>query len=311
MAFTTGTASSHKDLLAKLKDYLLAQGWTINLYDAGSTLADLAKLYVTGPGQAGGQKVNVSIQTDSAPAQNMYAWKVCGHTEYHADLPWLQQTYNGPAHWFNLWPNEMTYWFYVNDRRFIVVAKIGTYYMSMYAGFFLPFTLPAEYPFPYYIGGTRAYLTTYDQPDAGQRSFYDPGPGGASLLSRESLTWTTVQNARDGANALDSYWGSDNAGITWPMRAPMGEDDYQARDDIAWSQWRLLRPLLNGVMPLWQVLLYDTPNNEMVGALDGPFITGGFNRAPEQTITVGAKTYRLFINVGRNTPKHYFAIEEA
>lgn len=311
MAFTTGTASSHKDLLTKLRDYLAAQGWTINAFSAGATLAAVGNLFVTGPGQPGGQKVNISIQTDADTGTNRYAWKVCGHTEYRAELAFGQQPFNGPSHWFNLWPNEMTYWFYVNDRRFIVIAKIGTYYMSMYAGFFLPFALPAEYPFPYYIGATRAFLSTYDEANAGQRSFYDPGPGGGSLLSRESRTWSVVQNGQDQGNVLDSYGGSNNNAITWPLRLPQGEDDFQAYYDTAWSQFRLLRPLLNGVMPLWQVQLYDTPNNEMVGALDGTFVTGGFNRAPEQTIVVGAKTYRLFINVGRNTPKHYFAVEES
>src|SRR3546814_13562475 len=59
-----------------------------------------------------------------------------------------------PIHYFLLWPNAMTYWFYVNDRRLVVVAKIGVYYMSLYAGFFLPYALPDEYSYPYFVSAT-------------------------------------------------------------------------------------------------------------------------------------------------------------
>jgi hypothetical protein len=85
-----------------------------------------------------------------------------------------------------LWQNSIDYWFYVNNTRVIVIAKIGVYYISMYAGFFLPYALPAEYPYPYFIGATYPTLQPYNLNNAGMRSFCDPGQGAAYYMRRDS-----------------------------------------------------------------------------------------------------------------------------
>lgn len=312
MAFTTGTATDHHDLLTKLKDYLDLQGWTINDYAIGATLTDVSRLYVTGPGIVGGQQVNVSLQSEANSGLNAYAWRFGAHPDYDAALPFGSQLNNSPIHYFLLWPNEMDYWFYVNDRRFIVIAKIGVYYMSMYAGFFLPYALPEEYPFPYFLGGSYNSLVAYNTVNSGLRSFCDPGTGAASYLARENLQWQSIKNSNQVTNTSDSYSGLGSLGAhTWPYRGPMAEDDVNASGEIAWSFFRLLRPLANGKMPLWQVHIMDIYNAECAGVLDDVFATGGFNRVPEQIVTVGADDYRLFININRNTPKQYFAVREA
>ncbi len=309
MAFETGTVTDYRDLLAKLKIFVEAEGWTINDYALGATLTDPSKLYVTGPGIVGGQRPNVSILTEANAGTNSYGWRICGHTNYVAALPYAGQANNSPIHYLNLWPNGMDYWFYVNDWRIIVVAKIGTYYMSAYAGFFLPYALPAEYPFPYFIGATFNALLPYNYPNSGMRAFVDPGTYGASYLKRESMEWAQFKNSNNQDNVVDGYSAQDGPMI-WPYRNPPAEDDFGAVNEIAWSHFQLQRPLLNGRMPLWQATIIDAFDETIPGVLDGVFATGGFNHAPEQTVVDGADTYRLFINVGRNTPKHYFAILE-
>ncbi|WLJ71198.1 hypothetical protein [Sphingomonas phage Birtae] len=312
MAFTTGNATDYRDLLDKLRAYLVANGWTVNDFALGATLLDKSRLYVTGPGQVGGQEVNVSIDTEANSGTNAYAWRVCGHPDYDPVLPFGQQLNNSPLHYFLLWPNAMSYWFYVNDRRFVVIAKIGVYYMSMYAGFFLPYALPEEYPFPYFIGATTNYLDVYNRFNSGLRTFCDPGAGAASYMERAGVSWQSILNAGYSDNNSDYYYGVGNEGACiWPYRNPMVEDDFNASGEIAWSFFRLLRPLANGKMPMWQAHVVDVANETVAGTLDGVFVTGGFNRVPEQIVTIDAQDYRLFININRNTPKHYFAIEEA
>ncbi len=310
MSFTTGTATDHHDLMEQLKDYLFAEGWTIDEWDLGATLVDPTTLVATGPGVMGGQPVHVSIQSEADSPSNAYAWKVCGHPDYDSGLDFGVQLNNGPIRYFLLWPNAMDYWFYVNDRRFIVVAKIGSYYMSMYAGFFLPFALPSEYPFPYFVGATRNVLAPYNEDNAGVRAFCDPGPNGAAYLVRETLVWRSITNAEDSANDVDSYTSHDGA-MTWPFRNPMVQDAVNTVDEIAWSHLGLLRPLVGDAMPMWQVNLIDSVDRSVVGVLDGVFATGGFNRTPEQVVSFGGDDYDLFININRATAKHFFAIEEA
>ncbi len=310
MAFTTGTATDHHDLLEQLKDYLVTEGWTVDEWDLGATLTDPSTLVVEGPGVLGVQPVHISIQTEADSPTNAYAWKVCGHPDYDSGFDFGLQLNNGPLAYFLLWPNTIDYWFYVNDRRFIVIAKIGSYYMSMYAGFFLPYSLPDEYPFPYYVGASYPSLAPYNYDNSGVRSFCDPGTNGANYLIRETLVWRGLRNGSASDNDVDSYSSNDGA-MTWPYRNPSINPNTNTTGEIAWSHLRLMRPLANGVMPMWQVHILDSLGRTLVGVLDGVFATGGFNRTPEQLVTFGATDYRLFINVNRATPKHFFAIEEA
>lgn len=308
MAYTTGSATDYHDLLAKLKDYLDAQGWTINLYQAAGSMTGKAKLYVTGPGSEGGQQPNVSIDTEARTSDNSYGWRVCAHTTYNADAPFGSQQSNSPIHYFNLHQNALDYFFYVSDRRFIVIAKIGVVYLSMYAGFFLPYALPEEYPFPYYVGATARELRPYSYANAACRSFCDPGQGSASYMRRVSLDWGTLNNDYWADNAFDNeagYYGP----VTWPYRNPTGylpDND----DDFAKGLFKTMRPLKNGKMPIWQVQIVDSQARSFVGLLEGVFATGGFNRIAEQIVSYDSRDFKLFINVYRTRPKDFFAVEQ-
>jgi hypothetical protein len=309
MAFTTGTATNYYDLLDKLRLYLIAQGWTVNNWAAGDPLT-VAQLDLAGPGSLGGQQPKVSIRTDFNTSTNAYGWRICAYPQFNPARAFLNQDNNSSQHWLLLWNGAIDYWFYVNDRRFIVVAKIGVYYMSMYAGFFLPYALPAEYEYPYFIGASHDSLQPYTHNYSGVRSFADPGGNCASYLRRESMEWALFQNSRNFENVDDSYWGYDGP-ITFPYRNPSAEDDTDAVWDMAWSFFKRMRPLVNGKMPIFQVTIIDSWDETIPGVLDGVFATSGFNRVPEQVVSEGATNYRLFLCAGKNTPKHYFAVEEA
>ena len=308
MAFTSGSATDYKDLLDKLRAYLVAQGWTVNRWTNPAGLTTISELAVVGPGSAGGQPVNVSIQTAFDTTTNAYSWKVCGHQTFDAARDFGLHPFNGPQHYFNLWPNAIDYRFYVNNRRFIVIAKIGVVYLSMYAGFFLPFCLPTEYPYPFYIGATGSYGAPYTNLNGDLRSAFDPGANAASYLRRDGMTWGTFANSNAVANSNDAYWSADK--YTWPNRVGRA-DDNDTNQDYSHGYLQMLRPNVGGKLPLWQIMLVDHSDRFLAGMLDGVFATGGFNRVAEQVITNGATNYRLFINVGRTRPKDYFAVEEA
>lgn len=310
MAFTTGSATHHNDLLDKLRLYLVAQGWTVDDYTAGATPTDVAFLAVTGPGSLGGEQPKVSIQTAFNTGTNAYAWAVGAYPQYDDALPFGLQVLNSPLAYLLLWNGTIDYWFYVNDRRFIVVAKIGTHYMSLYAGFFLPFALPDEYRFPYYVGASHVSLQPYNLNNAGVRSFADPGRGAAYYMRRAGADWGGFANAENTFNVLDAFAGQSGP-VVWPYRGFSAEGRFESTTDIAWSFLQRMRPLANGRMPMWQCTIMDSTDRAVQGILDGVFATSGFGRVPEQLVTVGADDYRLFISASKDTPKHYFAVEEA
>lgn len=308
MPFTTGTATDYRDLLDKLHTYLLAQAWTVDDFALGATITDPSHLYLTAPGNVGGQQPRIAILTDCDTVANAYAWKVTAYPNYNSALAFGLQEDCSPISFFSLWANTIDYWFYVNDTRLIVIAKLGTYYLSMYAGFFLPYTLPDEYPYPYFVGATYRNLQVYNYADASMRAFCDPGYMSASYMRRDGLDWGLFSNNQVAFNTEDSYWINEGP-VMWPYRNPTVNPD-ALNTDIAWSFFHQMRAPIGGKMPLWQCTIIDPVDAVIAGVLDGVFAIGGFNRAPEQVVTVGAQDYRLFINVGRNSPKHYFAIEE-
>ena len=309
MAFTTGTASNHNDLLDKLRAYLVTQGWTADDYTAGVAATDVAFLALTGPGSLGGEQPKVSIQTAFNTGINAYGWQVGAYPQYDDTLPFGLQILNSPLAYLLLWDGTMDYWIYANDRRFILIAKIGTHYMSLYAGFFLPYGLPAEYPFPYYVGASYLELAPYNLNNAGVRSFADPGTNAAFYMRRSSSDWGSLRNSSQGVNLIDSYSDHDGA-IIWPYRcfSVQGQTDIPA--ETAWSYFQRMRPLANGRMPMWQCTIMDSIDRSVQGVLDGVYATSGFGRVPEQVVTADAQDYRLFISASKDTPKHYFAVEE-
>jgi hypothetical protein len=308
MAFTTGTATDYHDLLAAFKTYLLAQGWTIDDYAAGATITDPSHLYVTAPGNIGGQQPKMGILTDCNTVTNAYGWQIVAYPQYDAARLFGLQDNSSPLIHFNLWQNSIDYWFYVNDTRAIVVAKIGTYYISMYMGFFLPYALPAEYPYPYFIGATYPTLQPYNLNNAGMRSFCDPGDGAAYYMRRDSLTWGKFANSYQEANSDDAS-GGYNGPVIWPFRSPFGDFDEATTYDLL-HLFDYMRPPIGGKMPMYQCQIIDAQARVISGMLDGVFAAGGFNRISEQTLVEGGTTYRLFIQQNRNTPKGFFAVEE-
>lgn len=309
MAFTTGTASNHNDLLDKLQAYLVTQGWTIDDYTAGVAATDNAFLALTGPGSLGSEQPKVSIDTVFNTGTNSYAWRLGAYPQYDDALPFGLQVLNSPLTYLLLWDGTMDYWFYVNDRRFIVIAKIGTHYMSLYAGFFLPYGLPEEYPFPYYVGASYIELAPYNLNNAGVRSFADPGTNAAHYMRRSSADWGGLRNSSRATNLIDSYSPQDGP-IMWPYRLFGLQDATDASSEVAWSYFQRMRPLANGRMPMWQCTIMDSVDRSVQGVLDGVFATSGFGRIPEQIVTAEGQDYRLFIAASKDTPKHYFAVEE-
>lgn len=312
MSFTTGTATDHNDLLDQFQTYLLAEGWTVDDYTAGATPTDVAELFVTAPGSLGGEQPRFAIQTYADVDLNIYTWRAHAAINYEGAKGFGEQSYSSPRIYLPLWNDTIDYWFYVNDRRAIVIAKIGVVYHSFYGGFFLPYALPEEYPFPLYIGGTVNSDQAYNLDNSGMRSAFDPSLGAAAYFQREENVWKVFHNSSNSNGQSDVISATTNA-VIWPYRTTKGRDpsNLVTAEDFNYYFLNNLRPTLEEFLPMWQAQIID-PGSEhvMPGMLDGVFVTPGFNRIPEQVITYAAQDYRLFISHNRTRGKDFFAIEE-
>lgn len=157
MSYETGVAADHNDFIAKLLTFALAEGWTKE-WDV--TNANGRAFVLKGPGVVGGEPVYVGYRTSFNTVTSVYNVFVRCMIGVVPSAT-LSGEHIGVSEEvaFMLDENPMTYWFMVNDRRIITVAKISTVFETSYAGFFLPYGTPVNFPRPYFVAGTRGRVS--------------------------------------------------------------------------------------------------------------------------------------------------------
>jgi hypothetical protein len=312
MATTTGTASHQNDLLDDLKTFLTANGWTSLSYSAGATATDDAHLYLNAPGFGGTNQVYVNIVSENNSTSGYYGWKVMGALSYNANYgPESQAGTIGPV-WFNTWDSTISYWMYCNDRRFIVVAKVNTSYISCYAGFFLPFATSGEYAHPLYVGGNGFSLNAYSSSNTSNRMIADPGRYTAYYRTRNGSNVAVANHDNTGTTAIDVLDGA--RAFMWPhaTAAVYSTLATSSASSLDWARGGLTYLVNNasGESVLIPCHIVNTAQNEFPGALEGVYAISGDSRSSEGTISTGGVTYRLFENIGRSTNRDFMAIAE-
>lgn len=277
-----------------------------------STIMDsVAELQMEGPGMVGGGKVYINIQTDSDVGNSMYSWRIYGATAYEAGVGFGSLPGAGGPCFFNLWQNTIDYWFYANDRRFIVVAQVSTSYMSMYAGNFLPFALPSEYPYPLAIIASYPEMETADVNNARNSMIADPGAQGAAWYRRRTTeTWVEIENQRSSVGSIAPSTGQRP--FIFPHKTGRTQSAGTGINPDYWGPdgFHTMKLNANNEAPLIQCHIIDLDDFTAVGGLEGVFSVTGFNRSTEQQLTVGGRTFKLFQRAFRSQPGDFFAVEE-
>ncbi len=147
MAVEIDTATDYSDLLARLVTFATANGWTALQDDSEMTC-------LQGEG-AGSDEIVVSIK------KYANGWNLNGYSGYTPGLTFYNQPGALPsgstdpcAPSMPLWGSAIPYWFVVNGRRIIVVAKISTTFQMCYLGWFLPYASPGQFAYPMFVGGS-------------------------------------------------------------------------------------------------------------------------------------------------------------
>lgn len=314
MAIQTGSATDHHDAMDKLRIFLVAQGWTVLRWNTAATLADQAELAVR-PIGTGSFRPTITFKSVADVPNGFYHWVVSMATDFDAGLSNLAQPGSSSGFFTPLSNNPLTYWFYANDRRVICVFKIGTSYSNLYAGLFLPYALPVEYRRPFYVGGNHRSQQSISLANAANQYIANPGLSAAAFMDRAD-NWVTVNNCRDSTQAEPQYTSYTTRAYLWPKKVSYTDRTAQSGSKIAWSWWanEFMRPNAAGQMPLFQCHIMSPPENgnagAIMGALDGVYDTGGFNRTAEQLVTFGGNNFRLFSNMYRTGNSQFMAIEE-
>jgi hypothetical protein len=315
---TTGTATGHNDLLVQLHDWLVATvGWTEMAFTAPSSPpldTNQVSSVLRAPGASAGNEYFLYMDSRADVGNSFYGIKLRAALDYDDTLDISAQLQVSPEVYLNLWNDPIDYWFYATGRRVIAVAKVNTSYVSMYAGLFLPFALPSEYPKPFYLGASFVSLNKYDVNETRNRFIADPGDATAFYLNRNQSDWITIQNHSTGTT--DVNFTFIPSAVVWPHRSIQIASAVDVPGGLGgWNYSGLLRmrPAIGGDMPLYLCHIVSPLEYVVPGALDGVYSIPGFGKTSEQILSFGSppREFRAFQNVFRTTERDFLAIEEA
>lgn len=268
-----------------------------------------ATLSVEGAGDGATQRVYLNFNTTFDVGNNFYTWRPYGATSYDSALSFPSQTNATPEVHLLLTNSSLEYWFYGNSRRVIAIVRSGSNYMSMYAGFFLPFALPSEHAFPMYVGASYPSAALPGVSNARNSSIADPGTGTANYMRRSALAYRQLKNHSSSGNDIAPETGQ--RAFIWPAKTSNSSTS-STGDITLWNNggFASLKNNANDESPIVQATIMDTIEGAPIGALEGVFSTTGFARSAEQTLTRGGRTFRLFPRAFRTNPGDFFAVEE-
>jgi hypothetical protein len=304
----------------------MASPWAQMAWTPGDVDTGGMSLYLRGPGAAADKQVYVNLRSDYDDAANIHNWAVTGAVGYTSGLAWGQQLGESPNVYLTLWKGgTIPYWIYANERRFILIAKINTLYISMHAGFFLPWATPAQYPFPLLIAASRGISESYTSTDSAFRMFCDPGGSSnatGALVRHWDSTWEYLINHALGT-ANDSPTGADagDTGFIHPFSCRNGNATAQAVSMYYWSVTGYpgssdggvidhLEATAQGERLLLPAYAMRAAEPAGYGAIDGVYFPCGRDLTPEQVATYGARNFRAFSNIFRTSSNDFFMVEE-
>lgn len=316
MAYEIGTADNYLDLVWRLRRFLttnadlvaLGQNWT-QISQAGElagnspapdspSLTPDHQIMLQGPGLAGDDQILVSLFFSTNTGADIYNVGVRGNTSYSPSLSTSQQINVSPAKYMLLVNAPMRYWFIANGRCFKAIAQAGAGYEQMYAGFILPEHLPADWPYPLFVGAS-SYSSFGNSAGFDTRgAFWSGNASAASGLSVSSCSSMCLPdvNWRQVANFYNR-----NQGITIEYIITSWSTAYKVARG---------RQSLSGLPVLIQGELMCRNTDIMsayFGRFDGVFFVASFGLSPEQIVTIGGVDYLCVPNVTVTAANNYAA----
>lgn len=301
MAAVSGTATNFADLYNKLRNFLtsnttlvgLGQNWTQIAGPTGTLTGNGDWVVLQGPGLAGDDQVLICLHPYSDSVSQTYNLSVMGFVAYNPALDILAQVNSSTRSVLPTFNQPIGYWFIANGRRFIVVARVSTYWMTLYAGLILPNVLPDAWPYPLYVGGSNAGSGTGAQQNwqtTGQsvRAFWNGYTGCGKILLPDVLWYDTNNWANSSGDGAQTTGVNVNP-FRWDLAEVMSNID--------------------GSMPLEQaVIVSDTPYAAQLGRFEGLFRCPALGNAAGNIIQVGGVDHIVVQNVYRTARYDYAAI---
>jgi hypothetical protein len=317
MAWETGTATDHVDLLNKIRDFLTTnadlvaggQNWDQELGPTG-VLVHGDQITLRGPGLTGTDNIYCGLQTLEDPGADTYNLQFWGHAGFSATLAQREQPLMSPDAYVLLWNQPMTYWVVGNGRRWMLAVKVSTVYSTAYCGFFLPYGTPSEYPFPMTVAGVALESTRWSTEDQRNRFFASPGYNTFWTYYPDN-TWRSVQNYGDNANNYAVKFGFENTspGYLFPTRSYTNGVFVSPSDEQVTSN---ANRCFDGSYLMRDLTIISTASggvyDALMGVLDGAYWVPGRENSSENIISRDGVDHLVVQNLFRNGFRDYMTM---
>lgn len=312
MAWETGTATNYVDLVNKVRDFLTTNTTLVSTGEhweqvAGNTGVIQSDDIVTlrGKGLADTDNIYCYLKPIGDVTNDKYAVEFQAHGAFIQTDPQDSQPLSSSAQYVLAWNDPIQYWIIANGRRWILITKVAGVFGSGYCGFFLPYSPPSEYPYPFYnAGSTSGEFLRYSTNDVKSHFFASPGYQSAQVF-RPDNKWGYVSNFTENGSA-----GVVNEAWIYPTRFKSTQSTHDSRasysgDDITNNT----QPCFDNTYLMRQLQIHISDSfTGMLGVLDGVFAVTGRTNSSENIISKGGVDYLVVQNIFRTDFKDYMAV---
>lgn len=311
-ATETGTATSGADLWSKLKTFLTADA---DLVSAGENWTQVwsdssDEIVLEGPGMSGTDSVLIGMKYIEDVGAASAEIQLSGMQGYLSSATSFDNHVNNQTEYSRLLFSEnlsMPYWFYATGRRFVVVVKVSTNYESCYAGLFLPYCLPSEYPLPLFVGAVAREGDDADDWRSTDEDHLTFTLGNGYYLDPSGLWNRCVYGGiNDGESGVSPFsvspWRDSWRPSGWEIYRTE-HFGYRTISENIISSYGGDYSLINKTL----VRYFDT-GGVLIGDLDGVYHVPGVGMSAETAITIGADSATVFQNAFRTSKQNYFGV---
>lgn len=306
-------------------------GWYILPMGAGMTAlpgsgyATDGEFYLCGPGSDPADQIFIGAQSYRNAGANIYGFQLRGFTGFNPGLTFSTLYGVSPGGNVALDNASMSCWFWVNDRRIIAVARIGTTDILCHAGFIQQFGTRSQWPYPLMIAGSVSGQTSsYQTNTFAQSSLPDP-TFTAAYLRHVDGSWQQYRNFGNAAGTRTAAIAT-SGNVLWPQRNPESNADGSSLQSL--SEDVIFETFLTGTAPYVsnsEISAYQMmptcliaytgaapPDDyEDMGSIDGLMTVFGLGLNSSDTLTNGGDTYDCFNNTWRSEPVDKYAMLRA
>lgn len=345
MAWAKGTATDFIDFLRQIRDYAagvttvpgdgLTDGETVPVDDRWAILSNGAgmpsvpssgfatdgEVYLQGPGSDPADEIIVGFKTYRNVGANIFGIAIRGFTAFDSGLTFDTLPGVSPDARVALDDASFSTWIWVNRRRIIAVARVGTVDVLLHAGFIQQYGTRNQYPYPLLVSGSVVDTSrSFQTNNFGHSSLPDPCDNGAYLRWVDG-TWQEYANYQ-GTSDVRSVSRKPTGNVVWPNRNPNTNADGADTAATAGSEDAIFEgftptgaPQISnseiGAYSMFPSVLVN--GSAIVGKVDGLYTVFGLGLVSGDTLTDSSTSpptvYDVFANTWRSEAVDFYAVK--